>query len=345
MRSARSLLVVVVLAVGFTWGTLRLLGRQFAAGDFYPAYSSLRSDPKGAKLLFDTLSRLPGFSVIRNYLPLEYFTGKSAVLLLGLSPAAFDMDFLKRAERLAQNGSRVVAAMEFRGEAPREDNHEKSPLEQTWHVGLKFDSKANDAHRLSLAPGAEWTVREQIGSRILAIERTFGAGSVLLLAESDDFGNESTLAGDRLDRVSAAIGDYTRVAFDEQHFGIAESGSVVQLARKFRLLGLALGLVIVGALAIWKNASPFPPPLAAGPGQNVGRTSFEGLLALLRRHVRARDLVRTCWEEWLKANRRELSPDRASRAAAVAAKASLHPLEAMREIEAQLPAGRTKGDL
>ena len=368
MRGLQSAVVVILLAAGFTWGILRLVGNEFAAGNFYPEYSSLRSDPKGAKLLFDSLGRVPAMTVTRNYLPLEYLNGKAAVMLLGLSPKSLDADFLKRAEGLARGGSRVVAAMNFRGD----EQFDHRPLADAWHVQLVIDPDTKNQHRLSFSAGPEWTVRERAGTQTalanargsersrdrkgaeptvtaLAIERAFGAGTVLLLAESGDFTNESTIAGDRLDPVSAAIGPYARVVFDEQHLGIAESGSVVQLARRFRLLGFALGLVIVGALAIWKNASAFPPPSATlGPAQPTGRTSFEGLVTLLKRHVRPKDVVEMCWEEWWKANSREIAPGRAARAAQVAAQASDNPLQAMREIQAGLalpPAGRAKGEL
>jgi hypothetical protein len=350
MRGAHSLAVVLLLAVGFTWGILTLFKNQFAAGDFYPEYSSLRTDAKGAKLLFDSLSRVPGMSVTRNYLPLEYVPGKAAVLLLGNSLDSVDRDFLEKAEALAWRGDRVVVALMLRaGEQAGEQAGAKSPLAEAWQVHLVVDPIPEHHHRLSFTAPPTWAVRERTGTDAIAIERAFNSGSVLLLAESGDFSNESTIAGDRLDRVSAAIGPFTTVAFDESHFGIAESGSVVQLVRRFRLVGLALGLVIVGALALWKNTAAFPPPVAArGPQAYTGRTSFEGLVALLRRHVRPKDVVRTCWEEWLKANRREVPPDRRSRAAAIAAGASEHPLEAMREIQADLawpPAGRAKGEL
>ena len=36
-------------------------------GEVYPAYSSLRSDPLGAKALFESLSEQPGLDVTRLY--------------------------------------------------------------------------------------------------------------------------------------------------------------------------------------------------------------------------------------------------------------------------------------
>lgn len=353
MRSARLVAVALLLALGFTWGILRLLNNQFSAGDFYPEYSSLRSDPKGAKLLFDSLSRLPGLAVTRNYLPIEYLPGQTAVLFLALNLGSLDHDSLQQIESLARRGDRLVIAMASVDEEPPANqtgsSKEKSPLEKEWKVRLVIDRSPSPAHHQSFSAPSDWTVQERTGSQILAIERPFDKGSVLLLAESGDFNNESTIAADRLDRVSQAIGSYQKVAFDESHFGIAESGSVMQLMRRFRLMGLAFGLVIVGALVLWKNTSAFPPPtVSRGPEQYTGRTSFEGLVTLLERHVRPKDVIPACWNEWLKANRREVPPQRAAQAARIAAGAAQRPIEAMREIDAALSrpsAGHPKGAL
>jgi len=341
MTAARAVVVALLLAAGFTWGVLYILGTQFSAGDLYPEYSSLRSDPKGCKLLFDTLSRIPGISVGRNYAPLEYLNEKpGAVLLLGLTVGAADRDFIQQTQELAHRGNRVVAAMAF------EDNEQPadhSPLEEVWHIRLAVDPKPGNAHPLSFARADGWEIRERDGPKILSIERAFGTGRVLLFAESAAFGNESLISGGRLGKISEALGPVMRVTFDEAHFGIAESGSVVALIRRFRLTGLVFGLAIVLALALWKNTSVFPPRGAThDPQRYTGRTSSEGLMALLQRHVRPKDLVQTCWEEWLKSNRREVSPERAALASTIAASASSNPIGAMHEIQAGL---RAKGKL
>ena len=166
------------------------------------------------------------------------------------------------------------------------------------------------------------------------MERSFDKGSIVLISESDAFGNASTLASDQLDTVSAALGGNRRIVFDEQHFGIAESGSVMGLARRYRLMGLALGLAICAALFIWKNAAPFPPPAAARrAGPLAGRTSLSGLLTLLRRHVPPAGLAAACWQEWLATHRREVTPEILARAETIARDSGKRPLEAARELQ------------
>jgi len=55
MSGWRAWLVLLLLLAGFTWGMLNLFGVQFSIGDVYPEYSSLRSDPVGSRLLFESL--------------------------------------------------------------------------------------------------------------------------------------------------------------------------------------------------------------------------------------------------------------------------------------------------
>lgn len=339
MKGARGALAATVLAVVLIASILRLLGVEFSAGGFYPEYSSLRADPHGAKLLFESLSRLPGLQTSRNYLPLEYANlSGSTVLLLGIPLSSLNADLFEAVERLARRGNRVVVGLAFQESDQKPD---PGPLKKAWHVQWKIDNPKRP-HPLFFTDPGDWEIREQDGPKILAIERTFGTGTVWLSAESAEFDNETLVAG-RLEPAIEAIGPHTGVVFDEQHFGITESGSVVALARRFRLAGLAFGLAFVAALALWKNTSSFPPRRQVqAPGLYTGRTSFEGLVTLLQRHLKPPQLVQTCWEEWLKANRHQVSPERLQRGAALAAESAPHPLETVRQLHAAL---RAKGEL
>lgn len=347
-----TILLSILIGAGFTATVLYLFDVQFASGDVYPEYSSLRTDAQGTKLLLESLARIPGLSVERSFLPLAFLQEDHAtVLLLGLNPEGFAKDpdpYLLSIQKLAAHGNRIVAALEIDpdAETPRAD-----ALENMWHVRFGRDSHRKHSSLLYFTEATNWKVLESIGPRLFAIERPFGKGSVVLLAASGDFSNQSTVAADRLQQVSTAIGPNTRIVFDEQHLGISESGSVVGLARRFHLTGLAFGLALCAALFIWKNASAFPPPSArpAGwqPERLSGRTSLSGLLTLLRRHIPANEVAAVCWREWLSANRRQVTPGRASRAAAIIASSAARPLDAVREIQAVLHSTdlHSKGEL
>jgi hypothetical protein len=327
----KSRAAAILLAIGFVAALGYLLGVEFAGGAVYPEYSSLRSDPKGAKLLLDSLARIAGVSAERSYMPFDYLPGDhTTLLLLGIEPEAFAKDpetYLVRIEKFAARGNRVVAALEH-------DPDEKLPpagaLFALWQVNLGLD----EDHLYFQAEG--WQALEAVGDKLFAVERPFGKGSVVLLAASDDFNNQSTASGDRLKLVSAAIGPNRRILFDEPHLGISESGSVVGLVRRFRLSGLALGLASCAALWIWKNAAVFPPPAVAPPRNLSGRTSLSGLLTLLRRHIPANEVAAVCWREWLTAHRREITPASAASAEEILRHSAARPLDAAREIQAVL---------
>jgi hypothetical protein len=334
--NARAGLLIVLLAALFTYGLIRAFSIRFATGEVYPEYSSLRASPKGAKLLYDSLARTPGVKVSRNYFPLEYLEeSKATIFLLSLNPEMFARPepYLDPVERLAKRGNRVVAALGWEGDKKPARAGE---LEKRWGVKLDYDTNQK---WLYFTDAPDWRVLDRAGPKIVAVERDFEKGSVVLFAESRDFSNQSLVKLDRLEPISGAIGPGSRVVFDERHFGIGESGTVVGLARRFRLTGMALGMALCAALFIWRNAASFPPADDSPRSETLsGRTSLSGLNSLLRRHIKPADLASACWNEWLAGNRRGLSPERQERAEAILRGRGRQPLDAVREIQTVLHA-------
>jgi len=351
-RSANSVpyVLLALAAVAFAAGMLRLFRGEFASGDAYPEYSSLRSDPDGAKLLFDGLARLPGLRVERGYAPIEYSdTSGAAIFELGISPGDFDDagDFLLPIEKLARRGNRIVVGLHYQ---PASDL-KVAALRQTWGVRCMADPGESSAHRFYFAEATGWNVLESAGAKLLAVDRAFGTGSVALFAESEVFDNASLAAARRIELVSAAIGAHTRIVFDENHFGLEESGSVVGLARRYRLTGLALCLALFAALFFWKSIAGFPPPAPRMAASLEGRTSQAGLITLLRRHIRPAELPGTCWRTWLETHRGAAPADRAAQVESVLRAPRGTPLEAVRQIRTvlggacfSLPVEKSKGE-
>src|SRR6185369_9071489 len=67
MRKHAANCILLVGAVAFAAGLFQLFKLRFEAGDVYPPYSSLRSDPLGTMALFESLSRMPSLSVLRDF--------------------------------------------------------------------------------------------------------------------------------------------------------------------------------------------------------------------------------------------------------------------------------------
>lgn len=114
MRALRPFLLLVLLVVAFGAGLTWLLLLRFDAGDVYPPYSSLRSDPLGSRALFEALASLR-VTVRRNYasLPEGADAAGATVLLLGCESAAWQFQTendLLEMERFMTGGGRLVVA-------------------------------------------------------------------------------------------------------------------------------------------------------------------------------------------------------------------------------------------
>src|SRR5882762_1673084 len=62
-----SLFMLSFCAIGFSAGLLHLFNLRFEVGDVYPLYSSLRSDPLGTMAFCESLEKMPGLSVWRDF--------------------------------------------------------------------------------------------------------------------------------------------------------------------------------------------------------------------------------------------------------------------------------------
>lgn len=168
------------------------------------------------------------------------------------------------------------------------------------HTALFFDNLTNS-----------WRViyaRKQ--GRAVMIERDFGAGAIVLAADSFPLSNEALWKERAPGLLTWLVGHSQHVVFDETHFGVEESSGVTALARKYRLHGLLIGLLLLAGLFVWKNATHFVPPCASdtSPGQQellTGKDSAAGFVNLLRRNLPSRELLAICLAEWKKSCGRE----------------------------------------
>ena len=101
----KPLLFAILLAALFTAGLTELFLWRFESGEVYPEYSSLRSDPRGTRALFESLSHVPRVEVWRHTQPLSTLKDFDGTLFyLGLSPKSN----IEEATKIASSGARVV---------------------------------------------------------------------------------------------------------------------------------------------------------------------------------------------------------------------------------------------
>ena len=80
-----ALLAGMFLLLG--WVLVSVVNLKFASGEHYPHYSTWKSEPLGARALFESCQRLEGMTVSRNLAPLNQFGSSrpdTTFLLLGI---------------------------------------------------------------------------------------------------------------------------------------------------------------------------------------------------------------------------------------------------------------------
>ncbi|EDY20068.1 hypothetical protein CfE428DRAFT_2657 [Chthoniobacter flavus Ellin428] len=162
----------------------------------------------------------------------------------------------------------------------------------SWHSALYFRD---------LKP--QWKVLYMCGTMPVVIERKYGNGSIILMADSFPISNEA-LRGERHPKLIARLFDGpTPIVFDEEHNDLRESSGIASLARKYQLHGVVAGLVLLAILFVWKNMARFIPPYQTKVSETTvvaGKESSEGFVNLLRRSVHPSSIFGICFAEWRK---------------------------------------------
>jgi hypothetical protein len=428
----------LLFAAVFVLGLVRLFELRFDRGDIYPPYSTLRTDPLGASVLFESLDRVPGVSAQRYFEETFKSDDGHAHALFVLGAHAGAVTELSRSEfdtiqRFVFNGGRVVIAYypevrEWRparnsytnatdqaagngkrsrhhrpqSEADADGNqsatnragspervtgtnrlqttngvsktwrlsprnarrHQNSPdgqdqqdqqdedelkaellkyadVSKAWGFAFQFkDLDTNEDGQIQfpkarlMAPLPDlpallaihttlcftnltngWlTVYQRDQKAPVVIERKFGAGSVVLVADSYPFSNEAMFKDRSATLLAWLLGSGREAIFDEAHLGIVEQPGMATLLRRYQLHGLVLSLLLVAGLFVWKNSLSLVPPqpeTEAGAGPVVaGRDSASGFVNLVRRGIAPAELINVCFAEWKKSNPRfaALSP-------------------------------------
>jgi len=376
MKKYFPILILAGCATAFVFGIDYLFQLRFEAGDVYPPYSSLRADPLGAMAFYESLQRIPGFSVRRDFsesdqLPeepqtvylhlagnryewqwvppdlyqnIEHFLGRGGRLVITFFPQT-EPDYFEDEEATNTTGSKKMT--EAKSGKSHKDEEEDSwvSFESKWGFHTSFQKLETDGN--SYAPATafnqttlslpdtidwhsgivftnlshSWRLIYGRGANAVIIERNFGHGSIVIATDSYFVSNEALTKDRHANLLAWLIGPNKNVVFDEAHFGIVETSGVAILMRKYRLHGLAAGLVLLAGLFIWKNSLSLVPPLDEEKTEQsiAGKGSAAGFVNLLRRNVLPRNLLATCFAEWKKSamqNGKNFSP-RCQRAEAV----------------------------
>ncbi|MDR3401791.1 MAG: hypothetical protein P4L99_04755 [Chthoniobacter sp.] len=165
----------------------------------------------------------------------------------------------------------------------------------SWHSALYFKD---------LKP--QWKVLYMCGTMPVIIERKFGQGSIVLVADSFLVSNEALRSERHPQLLSRLFSGPPTVIFDEEHNNLREDPGIASLARKYRLHGVIAGLALLALFFVWKNMVRFIPAYTSSSVEDnvvAGRESSEGFVNLLRRSISPSAVFGVCVEEWRKSFR------------------------------------------
>ncbi len=319
-----------------------LFALRFESGDFLPAYSSLRHDPLGTGVLFESL-RESGLQVERNHEKMSQadIGSKDTLLFAGHKGGPFETLGNDSTHQIintfVEGGGRLIIThgslfSPKRTENSEDDDPKPCPAEEAeenppfWAisvtqaaaredvgsppnaVGTLFGQHLNMIWPQDLVfsnPGPEWqTILSRNGEPVL-IERKFGAGTVVLATSSYFLSNEAMLRERQLSLLTWLIGHPKRIIFDEFHHGLQSRSSITGLIRSYNLHGVLFLLLLLVALFLWKNCFSLLPKHSKDTSRinlHAGRDPFEGMVGLLRRHPPG-NLLMTALTEWQRGNR------------------------------------------
>jgi len=298
MKKTVTTIVALLLVFLTIFSVVQLFRLRFEAGDIYPAYSSLRADPLGTRVLFDALQQIPTLRVERLTSPnpeLPQGTNQTLLILNWPHRTESPRETARQMKAFAATGNRLVIALREIDAAPRkssrnsdeepdeaEESDDEAELDDTGTLpellGFETDwiddsTEAEEAvpvisdlrnplpwkSKLALEPGPGWEPVLDVGGHPVAIERSFNGGSMVVMTESYPFSNEAMLKQRDPELLSWLLGNSKTIYFEETHFGIVKRPGMGTLIRKYGLTPAFILLGLVGILFVWRNALPLVP--------------------------------------------------------------------------------------
>jgi hypothetical protein len=331
MRKDRFIAYILIgaMAALFAFVGFQMLQVRAEVNGVYPEYSSFRADPKGYRVLFETLSRLSSVHVERFVQPLaDLPAGTGRILLLaGVNPGGLSYDQTKLFDNWMTSGGTLVIAFSSLQIERNEENLEntrpetKPPRAEVWKSddwGIRiFRSKSNLTTRLQSNLFADefswaghlyidptkgdWEVLAKAQDLPVVLQRKFGAGKLLLLADSYPLSNVALAAHRNAELISWLFPQHSAVIFDESHFGIVNHPGIMSLARRYGLDGAFVAILSLGLLYLWASRYSLNPASRKRADADIvikGMGGNEIFTNLLRRNLPTKDLCTICLQIW-----------------------------------------------
>lgn len=198
MKRYGPVLLIAACAIGFAFGVIELFKLRFEVGDVYPEYSSLRSDPLGTMALCESLQKLPGVTVRRDFTTANKMPEGRNTTYLHLAVPRSERDSMpaevfREVDQFVNGGGRLVISLfpEFSNDSRRSrsynsDDEDDEDSKKDSDSNRKKDSKDMKDGKKSTPPASKKKKsREPPGeeSDLVSLNEHWGVNFVLLNLE------------------------------------------------------------------------------------------------------------------------------------------------------------------
>ncbi len=330
-----------ILAAGFLgllFFGMHTLRMRLETSDSLPEYSTYRADAKGLKVVYESLRASDLIHVSRRLESSRILpSGEGQILIVAGVRAGQETVSGEDAQwfdHWLATGGRIVVALRpeqnqvthSQAVSPANQEAAEDPSSALWQSLIKGwgaevvplkDIRAATAESTSFGTISRWLGRNFFAQltpdwKVIAVqddkkvivERAFGHGSIVLLADSYPLSNESLAADRNTDFLLWLIDNRRGVFFDETHLGLSERPGIMTLAQRYGLQGTLISIVAVLLLFIWKCQYTLVPRTKMNQALAIsGRSSDQAFLNLLQRSVARKDLLAVCLDTWLQSAR------------------------------------------
>jgi hypothetical protein len=314
--------LLISFLILFCLGCFFLLDLRFKKGESFPEYSSLRADPLGTKVFFESLQRLKYLQVSRNYqCPEKVSYTKSVLIFLDINPDLFIVGsvFTRYVETLLRRENRVVISFSdrqlFGSELLKSSYNSDDSVD--FNPGIRFKSEpvktSETTNSVDIFKGMLWPGSLQLfsdstwckivtrDSSMVLGEKNVQKGELIILNNGYNLCNQGlqennkTILSNPL--IPYCIGTFSTIIFDEWHHGIVKRMGVSALVQKFGFTPVIVFFIIWFLLLAW-YINGYNTKVCIPETNIADESETDSLLLLLSSKISETKIIETCKQEW-----------------------------------------------
>ncbi len=332
MKNKLSFIIIGFLALLFAFGAYKIMTIRYRKGDVYSQYSSLRHDPMGTSIFFESLKKM-GYQVetiMEEKLPED--VNPQNTILFYLSPSLYiSMESRKDAISFILAGGRVFVSDKYDNRlmnsfdtyifsSETDSNETKNDSIEIENENKKKEGEKNaiavepfDFASERLRVFNKTTLRSKwpkskavykLDEMDIILLLNHGKGDIIISSETYFISNESLVKEPPVGFLTWITDGRKRVLVDEYHHGISYKKGISFLFKKYNLYWFIAYLILIFFLYLWHVLPYFQTPLPRPQRANLqAQSSLLGYTQLLSKTIPKNKLLYICIDQWIKGSK------------------------------------------